>query len=101
MVWNFPNNEVQHGEDHIDVEGRFVPLNTLEITSEISSISCSSIWILMGARVAQGPYDAAADIGSVTDLPYGWNDLPGSATNRSDLPWGANNSGSAAPLSAN
>jgi hypothetical protein len=32
MVWNFPNNEVQHGEDHPDVDGRFVPLNTFEIT---------------------------------------------------------------------
>lgn len=32
MTWNFPGNEVQHGENHPDVQGKFVPLNILEIT---------------------------------------------------------------------
>lgn len=32
MVWNFPSNERQHAEDHPEVGGRFVPLNTLDIT---------------------------------------------------------------------
>jgi hypothetical protein len=31
MVWNFPSNERQHGEDHPEVKGKFVPLNSLEI----------------------------------------------------------------------
>lgn len=31
MVWNFPSNESQHGENHSLVRGRFVPLNTIEI----------------------------------------------------------------------
>jgi hypothetical protein len=30
-VWNFPSNDPQHGEDHPEVQGRFVPLNTLDI----------------------------------------------------------------------
>lgn len=30
-VWNFPSNDSQHGEDHPDVGGKFVPLNTLDI----------------------------------------------------------------------
>lgn len=32
MTWNFPGNEVQHGEDHDVVKGKFVPLSTLEIS---------------------------------------------------------------------
>ncbi len=30
-VWNFPSNDSQHGEDHMDVQGKFVPLNALDI----------------------------------------------------------------------
>ncbi|MFL6592759.1 MAG: hypothetical protein ACJ8GK_08660, partial [Luteimonas sp.] len=30
-VWNFPSNDSQHGEDHMDVQGKFVPLNSLDI----------------------------------------------------------------------
>lgn len=32
MVWNFPDDDPQqHAEDHPEVQGRFVPLNTIEI----------------------------------------------------------------------
>lgn len=30
-VWNFPSNDRQQNEDHADVQGRFVPLNTLDL----------------------------------------------------------------------
>jgi hypothetical protein len=30
-VWNFPSNDSQHGEDHPEVQGKFVPLNTIDI----------------------------------------------------------------------
>lgn len=30
-VWNFPSNDSQHGEDHAEVQGKFVPLNTIDI----------------------------------------------------------------------
>lgn len=32
MVWNFPEDDPQqHGEDHPEVQGKFVPLNTIDI----------------------------------------------------------------------
>jgi hypothetical protein len=32
MVWNFPDDDPgQHGEDHPEVQGKFVPLNTIDI----------------------------------------------------------------------
>jgi hypothetical protein len=31
MVWNYPENNSQHGEHHPEVKGRFVPLNTIDI----------------------------------------------------------------------
>jgi hypothetical protein len=31
VVWNFPSNQRQYGANHPEVQGRFVPLNTIDI----------------------------------------------------------------------